>query len=171
MSRKYELRIETVGQLDELNSHLGLCLHGAAPATDRPGQVEILAALAPVQSELFVLGALLANPMLEPQELAPDSGAIARMEQQIDQIGQKLPVLRNFIFPGGSELACRLHIARTVCRRGERVMVAAKDGGVNLPQFMLPYMNRLSDLLFALARLANYQAGEVETYWHGPKHG
>ncbi len=93
------------------------------------------------------------------------------MERQIDAAWAKLPELEHFILPEGCELACRLHVARTVCHRAERAVVAWADSGAGreVPPEILRYLNRLSDLLFALARLANRKAGMGEETWSGPK--
>jgi cob(I)alamin adenosyltransferase len=160
MNRKHQPLLEAVGHLDELNSFIGLCRTVCPDSKHR----EIASALAPLQGELFALGALVADPRQAPQW---DAQAVGRMERQIDEATVKLPPLSHFVLPGGSELAARLHVARTVCRRAERRLVAAMDGGAPMLAAAIPYINRLGDLLFTLARLANQTDGQAEVHWHG----
>ena len=150
--------IEAVGASDELNVQIGLCFRAAEQA----GQVEIAEVLAPLQAELFGLGALLSTA---EADVKPSDPAVERMERQIDAMCAKLPKLASFILPGGCELACRLHVARAVCRRAERRVVALAQAGTKLPPVVLRYLNRLGDLLFAAARMANHNAGVEETVW------
>jgi len=154
--------VVAVGDVDELNSHLGLC---AASAGGSDAQVSVVQALAPIQAELFAVGATLAAARGEgPFEALLDDSAVGRMEQQIDAAIDRLGQLRHFVIPCGCELACRLHVARTVCRRAERAVAAYADTAA-VPAVVLRYLNRLGDLLFVLARLANRQAGVAETPW------
>ncbi len=157
---KNHLRIEAYGSVDELNSVLGFC------RVNRAGWVDEL--LAPVQHELFVIGSHLAlddTQSPEDWKLPPvPKLAIDRLEQQIDRAEEELPKLRNFILPGGTELAARLHIARTVCRRAERALVNLADQA-KVDADMMTYLNRLSDWLFAAARLANHRAGVADVIW------
>jgi cob(I)alamin adenosyltransferase len=149
-----------LGALDELNAHLGLCVQCAGtPAAVRE-------VLEPVQAELLAMGALLAGA---GGEWALD-GAVARLERQIDEQTQKLPALRHFVLPGGCESAGRLHVARCVCRRAERAAVAAAEAaraevGRAVPAVVLRYLNRLSDLLFTLARVASAADGAGDALW------
>jgi cob(I)alamin adenosyltransferase len=161
---KADLRIQAGGELDELNAHLGACLHKTADA----GIDEVAAWLAPVQAELLAAGALVAAAGTTCDvhlQLEPTS--IRRMEQQIDETWRRLPALEHFVLPGGSEPACWLHVGRTVCRRAERT-VAALAAETDVPPIILRYLNRLGDLLFALARLANHKLGVEEVLWQGP---
>jgi cob(I)alamin adenosyltransferase len=158
--RKCDARLDCYGTIDELNSLLGLALVVA------PGPVR--AYLAPVQADLFVLGAHLAAPEPPPasQFLPPlDEQLVSRLEMQIDQMTEHLAPLRNFVLPGGGETAARLHVARTVCRRAERLTV---DFALNrpVPSLVLTYLNRLSDWLFTLARYANHVEGIADVPWH-----
>ncbi|MFA6134085.1 MAG: cob(I)yrinic acid a,c-diamide adenosyltransferase [Phycisphaerae bacterium] len=163
-ARKGDLAIEAVGSVDELDAAIGLCL-ARAKAT---AESETLAALSPVQGELLAVGANVAAAGTGSDPHKPlDESAIVRMEKQIDRIWSALPELRHFVIPGGSELACRLHLARTICRRCERDIVRACDGGMQLPPAVLQYVNRLSSLLFTLSRWANHHAGEGEVQWPG----
>jgi len=167
--RKTDLRVKALGGVDELNAHIGLCVQAASagPLPDVAGPLaDIVEALETVQRELFVMGAMLA--VLTPgreAKVALDGAAVDRMERQIDQAWAKAGDLTHFILPGGCELACRLHVARTVCRRAERGVVVAADAGNAIPAVVLKHLNRLSDLLFALARLANHEAGQTEKQW------
>jgi cob(I)alamin adenosyltransferase len=161
--RKSDRRIVALGEVDELNAHVGLCLQGCSAA----GDGEIAGMLRPIQGELMALASALAGRAGGAEGL--DESAPARMEGQIDSAWELLPPLEHFVLPYGCELACRLHLARTVCRRAERAIVAHADAGGALPPTMLRYLNRLSDLLFALARLANHHAGVEEQTWVHPK--
>jgi len=162
--RKTDPMCEACGTIDELDAHLGLAL---AEATDR-GQAEVAEALAPLQAELLAVGAVVASAGTEVQpHVTLDPASMTRMERRIDAVCAKLPDLKEFILPGGCKLACRLHVTRAVCRRAERRIVALADADVPLPPAVVPYLNRLGDLLFALARLANHQAGLGDAAWHG----
>jgi len=155
--RKCDARLDVYGTVDELNSLLGL----AAVVAD----VEVRDALHAVQQELFVIGSHLASPDPPGTWLPPlDEQIIARLEMQIDQWTEQLPPLRNFILPGGGECAARLHVARAVCRRAERLAV---DFSLDrpVPALVLTYLNRLSDWLFVLARRANHLAGIDDVPW------
>jgi cob(I)alamin adenosyltransferase len=161
--RKTDRRIVALGEVDELNAHIGLCLAACSAA----GDGEIAEVLRPLQQELMALAAIVAGMAAEAAGV--DESAPARMEGQIDSAWEILPPIEHFIVPSGCELACRLHAARTVCRRVERAVIAHGDGGGQVPPTVLRYLNRLSDLLFALARLANRRAGVEEQTWVRPK--
>jgi cob(I)alamin adenosyltransferase len=157
--RKSDRRIECYGTVDELNASLGW----AAVAADAP----LLPALHQVQNDLFVIGSHLATPgegdfsVMLP---ALDDEIVHRLEMQIDSAESGLAPLREFILPGGSETAARLHVSRTVCRRAERLLVDfAMDRPV--PAIILTYLNRLSDWLFVQARAANKRAGIADVPW------
>lgn len=157
--RKCDARLDVYGTIDELNGLLGLAAVAAPP--------DVRDALLPVQQELFVLGSHLAAPDAPPDSpwLPPlDEQMVARLEMQIDHWTDRLPPLRNFILPGGSETAARLHVARAVCRRAERLAV---DFSLDrpVPTLVLTYLNRLSDWLFVLARFANQLAGIDDVPW------
>jgi len=157
--RKCDRRIECYGTVDELNAHLGLASVVAGG--------DLLAALKQVQNDLFVIGSHLATTgegQWQASLPAMDDAIVHRLEMQIDAAESGLPPLREFILPGGSELAARLHVSRTVCRRAERLLVDfALDRPV--PAIILTYLNRLSDWLFVLARCANQQAGVSDVPW------
>ena len=158
---KSDPRIECYGTVDELNAALGLAAAGGvAPA--------LAGKLAKVQDELFVIGAHLATPPDDTRRLARvpdlDGGAVARLEAEVDEADAALAPLRSFILPGGSEPAARLHLARTVCRRAERLLVAfAAEHPVE--PVVLQYLNRLSDWLFVQARWCNHHAGVPDVPW------
>ncbi|MBX6332439.1 MAG: cob(I)yrinic acid a,c-diamide adenosyltransferase [Gemmatimonadaceae bacterium] len=157
-------RVEAYGEVDELNAVIGL----ARSIEMMPRIDEVLA---PIQRDLFSLGALLATPhpdkvrqQLEKARI--DDDRIAQLERAIDDAEAELEPLTSFILPGGTPKAAALHVARTVCRRAERRVIALQhDGSVEIPPIVVRYLNRLSDLLFVLARLANRRAGAAEVTW------
>ena len=155
---KLDPRIAAFGVVDELNSQLGLVL-----AADVPAPIRRL--LERVQNELFDVGADLSVPYASDDgRLRVDRGAIAALERACDDFNAPLPELRSFVLPGGTEAAARLHVARTVCRRAERDALAASRE-VEVNPLVLVYLNRLSDLLFILARAANAATDCAEPLW------
>ena len=160
--RKSDARIDCYGTVDELNAAVGMAVV-AAQALDR----EVAAVLRAVQDDLFIAGSHLATPEDSPHRhsLPPlDDAIVSRLEMQIDLAVAKLPPLRNFILPGGSELAARLHFARTVCRRAERLLVSFSMERP-ISGVLVTYFNRLSDWLFVQARWANQIAGVEDVLW------
>lgn len=159
--RKGDARIDCYGIIDELNAMIGWSASAAPEA--------LAAALHGVQGNLFVLGSHLAVPdgAAAPASVPSlEETLVANLEMQIDAAVAQLPALRSFILPGGCELAARLHMARTVCRRAERRIVGfAMDRPVS--PIILTYLNRLSDWLFVQARLANHLAGVADIPWSG----
>jgi cob(I)alamin adenosyltransferase len=155
--RKDDLRIEAYGAVDELNSVLGLVLAGELPAEFRPW-------LEQVQNDLFDVGADLSVPLEDEkrERLRVTLGQVERLEELCDLVNEGLEPLRSFVLPGGTEAAARLHVARAVCRRAERRSVALAEQQSANPT-ALAYLNRLSDLLYILARAAN--AGSQEPLW------
>ncbi len=156
---KDALRVEAYGTVDELNAHLGL----AAAVCDDPTMSEDLARL---QSRLFDLGADLCTPndASVKRQVRITSRHVTELEGLIDRESEALPPLTSFVLPGGSELAARLHVARTVCRRAERLIVAlARTEPVG--EGVVAYINRVGDLLFAMARRANVLAGVEDVPW------
>ena len=155
-------RVVAYGDVDELNAVIGM----ARSVEVMPRIDEVLA---PVQRDLFALGALLATPdpekMKEQLTKARISDArVKQLEQAIDDGEAELEPLKAFILPGGSAKASALHVARTVCRRAERAVITlGRD--TELPPIVLVYLNRLSDLLFVLARVANKRVGAGEVTW------
>jgi cob(I)alamin adenosyltransferase len=154
---KLDCRIGAFGTVDELNALLGVALAGDVPDASRP-------VLERVQNELFDVGADLSVPWGIADRLRVDEAGIERLEEDCDRFNAELPELRSFVLPGGTEAAARLHVARTVCRRAEREVLEASEE-VELNPLVLVYLNRLSDLLFILARAANATAGQDEPLW------
>src|SRR5215210_9076997 len=154
---KLDCRIGAFGTVDELNSAVGVILAGALPDLIR-------APLERIQNELFDVGADLSVPWGVADRLRVEQAMIDRLEELCDAFNADLPDLRSFVLPGGTETAARLHVARTVCRRAERdALLASQD--VELNPLVLVYLNRLSDLLFILARAANAAARRPEPLW------
>lgn len=154
---KLDCRIGAFGAVDELNSALGVLLAGDVPDGLREP-------LTRIQNELFDVGADLSVPWGVTGRLRVEQGMIDRLEELCDVFNAELPELRSFVLPGGSEAAARLHVARTVCRRAERDVLAGAEE-LELNPLVLVYLNRLSDLLFILARTANARAGVDEPLW------
>ncbi len=154
---KLDGRIEAFGTVDELNAAIGVVLAGDVPEDLRP-------VLARVQNELFDIGADLSVPAEVDGRLRVEQSMVDRLEQDCDRFNADLPELRSFVLPGGTEAAARLHVARTVCRRAERDALRAA-AGQELGPLVVVYLNRLSDLLFILARAANALAGTAEPLW------
>lgn len=158
-------RVEAYGTVDELNAAIGL----AAAACDetRPVQAEVLGILGELQSRLFDLGADLATPPGSRHEskvtrLSDDQ--VTRLEGWIDLIDAGNDEMKSFVLPGGTELAAQLHLARTICRRAERRLVNLSRVTTITPAVIV-FVNRLSDLLFAMARRANQDAGVPDVPW------
>jgi cob(I)alamin adenosyltransferase len=154
---KLDCRIGAFGTVDEVNAQLGVVLAGEVPDALR-------AVLERVQNELFDVGADLSVPWGVADRLRVDDASIARLEADCDRFNAELAELRSFVLPGGTQAAARLHVARTVCRRAEREVIEAGEQ-VELNPLVLVYLNRLSDLLFILARAANADAGRDEPLW------
>lgn len=155
-------RVAAYGDVDELNAAIGVVrAAGPVPQVDE--------VLVPIQRDLFAIGSLLATPdrvkMAQHLEKAQVTDArIAELERAIDACEQGLEPLRAFILPGGTPKAAALHVARTVCRRAERSVVCLSRVE-ELPEIVVVYLNRLSDLLFMLARVANREKGAAEVTW------
>ena len=154
---KLDCRIGAFGTVDELNSALGVVLAGELPNALREP-------LGLVQNELFDVGADLSVPWGVTDRLRVEQAMIDRLEQLCDRFNADLRELRSFVLPGGTEAAARLHVARTICRRAEREVLLGSEE-VDLNPLVLAYLNRLSDLLFILARAANAAAGRDEPLW------
>ena len=162
-------RIAAYGTVDELNACLGLAIAGTqSGADDGDGSLELMRSiLTPIQSRLFDIGADLATPegaKTEAKIQRIDEAIVREIEQAIDRVEERNEPIRAFVMPGGSELAARLHVARTVCRRAEREIVALTHVEPVTTE-ALRYVNRLSDLLFAMSRLANKAAGVADVPW------
>ncbi|MEX2585357.1 MAG: cob(I)yrinic acid a,c-diamide adenosyltransferase [Balneolaceae bacterium] len=155
---KHDPVIEACGTVDEINSLLGNAL--AESPTPPVGET-----LRQLQHQLFILGADIATPPEAKNRIDRIGDRhIHRLEEMIDQANQELPPLKHFILPGGNPSAATLHLARSVCRRAERAVSAAREQEI-LSAEILIYLNRLSDLLFVLARYENLNTGTEETLW------
>jgi len=159
---KDHVRVEAYGAVDELNAVLGTCAAGAPP--------DLRDAVQAIQRSLFSLGAYLATPEARHREAMgmhePSDASIAALEAQIDALETELAPLERFVLPGGTPTAAAFHVARTVCRRAERIAVAL-DRAESLAPSAVRYLNRLSDLLFVMARVANRRAGVPDVEWEG----
>jgi len=157
---KADPRVDAYGEVDEVNACLGAALAAEVGA-------DIAAVLTTVQKDLFAVGARLADPSSRIAErvtkAAVTSQQVALLEVTIDRLEMELPPLRRFILPGGSPAGSLLHLARTVCRRAERRVIGLGPDAVE-PGVII-YLNRLSDLLFVMARAVNHRAGIPETEW------
>jgi cob(I)alamin adenosyltransferase len=157
---KSDGRVAAYGDLDELNAWLGFVC-AQEPGDDVVGQIQ------QIQRDLFAVGARLADPRHRIAErvtkAAVTADDISRLERWIDEYDVDTPALRRFILAGGAPAGAALHIARTVCRRAERAMVQLGEGAFELE--LLQYVNRLSDLLFTMARAVNHRAGVPEIEW------
>jgi cob(I)alamin adenosyltransferase len=161
--KKSDLRIAAYGDVDELNSALGLArAHNLLRTPGSPERESIDAWLRDVQNELFLVGSDLACVLADRPKQMKVVGAAetARLEQRIDAMNEKLGPLTEFILPGGGVLGATVHLARTICRRAERVA-----GREPVDPATLAYLNRLSDFLFVLARYATKQGGAIEELW------
>lgn len=161
---KYDLRIETYGTVDETNACVGLArLHTGGVFAD------VDAMLGRIQNDLFDLGADLATPdtgeTLPYEPLRIVQAQVDRLEREIDELNAHLAPLRSFVLPGGTPASAALHLARTVCRRAERLVVhlAATDGEIVSPE-AVKYLNRLSDFLFVASRTVN-DRGALDVLW------
>jgi cob(I)alamin adenosyltransferase len=153
---KADLTVEAMGAVDELNSYIGVIVAGSEDQ-------ELKEILIKIQDDLLRIGSITAGSSLRFY-----SSKTKKLENIIDKLEAKLPVLRNFIIPGGSTIASRLHCARSLSRRAERRMVVLNENKKVRPQ-ILQYLNRLSDLLFMLARDANAKMGIKDTSWKARK--
>ncbi|WP_432799902.1 cob(I)yrinic acid a,c-diamide adenosyltransferase [Poriferisphaera sp. WC338] len=166
---KDSLRVEAYGTVDELNAFVGLAGAGC-------GDEMMKGRLADVQSRLFELGADLSRPPADQKNAGGkraegviqtiDAGHVKVLEVWLDEVCDELPAMKYFVLPGGCELSARLHVARTVCRRAERLCVALSRHE-EVSEHVIKYLNRLSDLLFAFARRANDLAGVADVPWKG----
>lgn len=154
---------DALGNIDELNSFLGVCISeiGSAPVpvTRKKREVSIVSLLEEVQKNLLRIGSIIAG-----SKLSFGGKKVSDLEAVIDRLEEKLPRLKNFLLPGGCELASRLHFARSLSRRAERSVVKLLLERSLNPK-ILEYLNRLSDFLFMLARWANYEEGVREKIW------
>jgi cob(I)alamin adenosyltransferase len=161
---KDDLRIEAYGTIDELNAALGVArAHRPDEDSDR--------LLGRLQEELFVVGSALADPDPAGPFHAAITGAHSqRWEVEIDALEAGLAPLNRFILPGGTAAAAQVHLARTICRRAERLVVRlGRSAGEDVPPALLIYLNRLGDLLFVLARAINHRAGVADVTWEADR--
>jgi cob(I)alamin adenosyltransferase len=154
---KLDRRLEAFGTVDELNAALGVVL-----AADPPEQIRDV--LVRVQNELFDVGADLSVPLGAGERLRVAQSQVDLLEHDCDRFNAELPALKSFVLPGGTLVASGLHVARTICRRAERETLGAGQEH-ELDPLTGVYLNRLSDLLFVLARAANAVAGRDEPLW------
>lgn len=159
--KKNSLRLESYGMVDELSSQLGVV------ASDPECNNEVRAQLTDIQNELFNIGAYLATavkPGETPGCVSVDNQKLKVLEGWIDALDEQTPKIRAFVLPGGSKIAAQCHVARTVCRRTERAILALSDAEYVDPA-VLTYFNRLSDYLFIAARFLNFMLGIDEVVW------
>ena len=159
---KDDVRVDAYGTVDELNAALGV-----ARALGLDSQADGL--VATLQDELFVVGSALADPSPQgPFHHAITSQHVQRLESSIDRLEEELEPLTEFILPGGVLPSAQLHLARTIGRRAERLVVKlSRQPGEDVPRDLIVYLNRLSDLLFVLARAVNRRAGGSDVLWKG----
>ncbi|MES2701708.1 MAG: cob(I)yrinic acid a,c-diamide adenosyltransferase [Bacteroidota bacterium] len=158
---KSHIRIESYGTVDELNSMLGM-------VNDMAANAAISEWLREIQDRLFTIGSVLAtNPDKEVKMKLPDlhENDVTWLEQRIDEMNEVLPEMRSFILPGGNLAASTCHVARCVCRRAERICVAMQEQQEVIPAIVIQYLNRLSDLLFVLARYIGHLHNAEEIPW------
>jgi cob(I)alamin adenosyltransferase len=165
---KDSIRIESYGDIDELNAVIGLTRRAnAEEQKPEEARTYIDAALERVQNELFNLGSLLATlpEDLSPKQPRVEDRHVERLEHEIDEMNEKLQPLRSFTLPGGGWVSSYLHLARTVCRRAERRLVTLQAAEPATSPIAVKYVNRLSDMLYVMGRWNVHQRGEVEPLW------
>lgn len=170
---KSHLAIEVCGSLDETNCHVGCAVCTLSLATQQsetnPTKPDLIGTLTRIQNELFDLGSRVAAALSDAPKTQPatsDGTEVDQLEAWIDYFDSKIPPLKMFILPGGSPVGSQMHLARSVCRRAERSLVALIKSGVKRDLSSdLIYLNRLSDLFFVLARYTNQLEGVEETPW------
>lgn len=156
---KHHLRIEAYGTVDELNSWMGLL-------RDQIKDKQVLSLLLEIQDRLFTIGSLLAADPEHSRMKLPELSAqdIQVLEKEIDRMDSLLPEMKSFVLPGGNVLVSNCHITRCVCRRAERLVVHLSETDA-LPEYVLAYLNRLSDYLFVLSRFLAQESGAEEIPW------
>jgi cob(I)alamin adenosyltransferase len=163
--KKYDLRLESYGTVDELNSWIGLIKTG-------DHEESVINTLTVVQNKLFIIGSHLATDESKSDlknHLPCTNAEIKMLEAEIDRMQEILPPLSNFILPGGSTFSGFAHVARTVCRRAERKVVELGES-VSIHENIVVFINRLSDYLFVLSRYINYKSGINDTFWKPEKY-
>jgi cob(I)alamin adenosyltransferase len=164
---KSDARVDAYGEVDELNACLGWVLASLSAASSRSNtHASVVEDLVRIQRDLFAIGARLADPTDTVSERMPKAvvvdADVERLEQIIDRLESDLTPLTHFILAGGAEGGARLHLARAICRRAERRMVAVQPA---VDALLIRYVNRLSDLLFVMARWVNHRARVAEVEW------
>jgi cob(I)alamin adenosyltransferase len=163
---KSDPRVDAYGEVDELNAFIGFALAALNSHPDSTRFADIGDALVQIQRDLFALGARLADPAdrisARVTKVALHDADVERLEQLIDRLEADLPALAHFILAGGIGAGAALHVARAVCRRAERRMVTLQPP---IDEILIRYVNRLSDVLFVMARSVNHRAGAPETRW------
>lgn len=165
---KSDLRIECLGEIDELNSVIGIVLSEIqkSKGKNQKYRPKLKSELEKIQNDLLEIGSFFANPQVGSQELVV-SGLLKRVEKLedlIDKMSAQMPELRKFILPGGGSVGAMLHLSRSACRRAERKIVALNNKE-KIDKNILIYINRLSDLLFVMARFANFKEKRKEIVW------
>ena len=156
---KSDLRVETYGTIDELNSTIGVVI-----AEVQSYSSKLKVELVKIQNDLLEIGSALADTKSQP--LKRLGKRVKEFENFIDEMTEKMPPLKNFILPGGGKLGAMLHLARAVCRRAERRIVTLNNQAA-IDNNIIVYINRLSDLLFTMSRFANFKERKKETIWKG----
>jgi len=163
---KDDLRIDAYGTIDELNSVLGLCISEINKIENKKIKEETIKIFTRIQNELFNLGSSLSRLDIDKESNFPSIKRvnIIKLENEIDQYNVKLPELTSFVLPGGSTINALLHLARTICRRAERISVTLMKR-TKIDENILPYLNRLSDLFFVFSRWFSHKMNRSENLW------
>ena len=163
---KDDLRIDAYGTIDELNSVLGLCISEINKIENKKIKEETIKIFTRIQNELFNLGSSLSRLDIDKESNFPSIKKvnIIKLENEIDQYNVKLPELTSFVLPGGSTINALLHLARTICRRAERISVTLMKR-TKIDENILPYLNRLSDLFFVFSRWFSHKMNRTENLW------
>ncbi|MAP67122.1 MAG: ATP:cob(I)alamin adenosyltransferase [Candidatus Marinimicrobia bacterium] len=163
---KDDLRIDAYGTIDELNSVLGLCISEINKIENKKIKEETIKIFTRIQNELFNLGSSLSRLDIDKESNFPSIKRvnIIKLENEIDQYNVKLPELTSFVLPGGSTINALLHLARTICRRAERISVTLMKR-TKIDENILPYLNRLSDLFFVFSRWFSHKMNRTENLW------
>ena len=169
---KGHLRLDAYGTVDELNCVIGMLICEVATEVDGTEKSQITQLLGQIQAELFDVGSRLACEDSKLLEKLPnvEEARITELEVCMDRYSENLKPLRNFVLPGGSRAAAHAHLARTVCRRAERLCVALSDESNSVEPILIRYLNRLSDYLFVLSRHLNRLGNITEPIWQPKKH-
>jgi len=163
---KDDLRIDAYGTIDELNSVLGLCISEINKIENKNNTDKTLKIFTRIQNELFNLGSSLSRLDIDKKSNFPSIKRvnIIKLENEIDQYNVNLPELTSFVLPGGSSINALLHLARTICRRSERICVSLTKR-TKIDENVIPYLNRLSDLFFVLSRWFSHKMQRAENLW------